>query len=264
LTIEDFENCLLESMKYPKMDLLIEEFYDGHELDIDILVQDNKAVFIGISDNFKPQEPDFFETGIATPSLELTIDEKNVIENLVSEWIPKFNLQNAILHFEAFCRPSNLYPNRQYNIAKPFESLNQFFMPIELNLRLGGDHIWTINYAAYGVDLFRRYIDLMLGLRLDEQLLKFQQHNPASNSITHNFTTHAAPCNIQSISVDIDAVLKSPKIVEIGVWKTKLPNTDYFACLTISDTTGTSKSDLLDTKTKCIDLIQFQFSSENV
>jgi hypothetical protein len=108
-SIDDYKQALIDSMKYDNMNLLVEEFYDGHELDIDMLVQNNKVIFIGISDNFKPKEPEFFETGNARPSIELSKAETKAIECLMYAWIPRLNVQNAVLHFEAFCRPTSLY-----------------------------------------------------------------------------------------------------------------------------------------------------------
>jgi hypothetical protein len=138
-------------MQFPNIDLLIEEFFDGHELDIDILVQDNKAVFIGITDNLKPLEPLFYETGSVTPSLELNKEEKFAIECIISDWIPRLDIRDALLHFEVLCRPVSLYPNREYNTEKPFQSLGEFIMPIEINCRMGGSTVWSINNGNFEI-----------------------------------------------------------------------------------------------------------------
>jgi hypothetical protein len=44
----NYQQALEDSLKFDNMDLLLEDFYDGHELDINILVQNNEAIFIGI------------------------------------------------------------------------------------------------------------------------------------------------------------------------------------------------------------------------
>jgi hypothetical protein len=36
----------------------------GHEIDLEILVQDNKVKFLAISDNTPPIEPYFYEQGV--------------------------------------------------------------------------------------------------------------------------------------------------------------------------------------------------------
>ena len=45
------------------MNLLVEEYYDGHEIDMDILIQNEKVKFFGVSDNFPAPEPTFYEQG---------------------------------------------------------------------------------------------------------------------------------------------------------------------------------------------------------
>ena len=45
------------------MDLLCEEYFVGHELDLDILIQDNQIKFMLITDNLEASEPFFFEQG---------------------------------------------------------------------------------------------------------------------------------------------------------------------------------------------------------
>ena len=47
-----------------KIDLIAEEFFEGHEIDLDILIQDNQMKFIALSDNLPPLEPWFYEQGI--------------------------------------------------------------------------------------------------------------------------------------------------------------------------------------------------------
>ena len=47
----------------PKMNLLIEEYFEGHEIDIEILIQNDQVKFFAISDNFSPLEPTFYEQG---------------------------------------------------------------------------------------------------------------------------------------------------------------------------------------------------------
>jgi hypothetical protein len=48
------------------MSLIVEEYISGHEIDIDIILQNNKVKFISISDNTPPIEPYFFEKGNQT------------------------------------------------------------------------------------------------------------------------------------------------------------------------------------------------------
>jgi hypothetical protein len=63
-SLEELSVCILKSMSVSsRMDLLIEEYFDGHEIDLEMLVQDNKVKFVAISDNTPPIEPYFYEQG---------------------------------------------------------------------------------------------------------------------------------------------------------------------------------------------------------
>jgi hypothetical protein len=261
----EYKQALESSMELENIDLLVEEFYDGHEMDIDILVQHNKPVFIGLTDNFKPHEPYFFETGNVCPSIELNKDEKRAIERIIGEWIPKLNLQNGLLHFEVFSRPISLYPNRKYDIERPFENIHEFLMPIEMNLRLGGVATWSLNYAAYGVDLLTSHIHLMLGLDLDQSLLNYKQTHPKAQCISHHYFPLEVPCRIRSISVEMETVEKSDKIVEIGLFKASgdsCDKSDFIGWMAIKTAVTTTNAELLATSSKCSSLIKYEFSND--
>ena len=63
-TVVDFVDSLIDLLgRKCRFNVIVEEFYDGHELDIEVLIQDNKVKFIAISDNFPAQPPYFFELG---------------------------------------------------------------------------------------------------------------------------------------------------------------------------------------------------------
>jgi hypothetical protein len=58
---------------FKNMDILIEEYYDGYDIDIEVLIQNNKIKFIAISDNFPPIEPWFVEQGKKKPTTTLRL-----------------------------------------------------------------------------------------------------------------------------------------------------------------------------------------------
>ena len=58
--VESLESLLEKKCQF---NVIIEEFYEGHELDIEILIQKNQVKFIAISDNFPALAPYFFELG---------------------------------------------------------------------------------------------------------------------------------------------------------------------------------------------------------
>lgn len=58
----------VESALHDGSDIVVEEYIDGDEVDIDILIQNGKIKYHSITDNFKTEEPFFVETGESIPS----------------------------------------------------------------------------------------------------------------------------------------------------------------------------------------------------
>ena len=207
---------------------MIEEFLEGHEIDLDVLVQNNKVVFVGISDNFEPEEPYFFETGGITPSIELMESEKRYIESIAEDWISRMNIQNACLHFEAMCRPQSIY-------KKSFDQINKndFLMPIEINLRLAGAEIWSMNNMAYNVNLFLDQIDISLGLKLDQELLKKKQLTPQFQCISNRYHP-AKNVRLDHVEIDFAGIQRSKIIFDLTIFRTlneRLVLQDYLGWL---------------------------------
>src|SRR3989339_225092 len=104
------------------LDIFVEEFLDGDEVDIDILLQNGKIKFYSIADNFDKSKGQFFvDSGQAMPS---TLPEKNQkdLVTMAEDALEKLGIQNGCIHFEA-----------KSTQAGPF--------PIEVNLRMGGDYV---------------------------------------------------------------------------------------------------------------------------
>ena len=61
-------------------DILAEEFMDGAEIDVDLLVQNGEVKFHAFNDNFPTKEPFFIETGDAMPSRHEDKDLADVLK----------------------------------------------------------------------------------------------------------------------------------------------------------------------------------------
>jgi hypothetical protein len=253
--LDDYRRCLYDSIRSSStMDLVVEEYYDGHEIDIDILVQNNECVFMGISDNFAAQEPFFFERGGVTPSLELDSDEQELIRKLVYEWIKKLNIQNACLHFEAKCRPKSLYRQDRFTPDK-------FLMPIEINLRLGGAEVYTMNLSAYGVNLFLENLDIALSIKLDKERLYFRQENPRFNCISYDYHP-AKNVLIKDIQLNMKQIQENMNLIEIAIFRTVgdlLGIKDYVGWITVKSHKNASIQELIQLKEKIMELIKFDY-----
>jgi D-alanine-D-alanine ligase len=130
--------------EWENFDLLIEEYIDGEEVDMDILVQNGKIKFYSISDNFNKSRSRFFvDSGQAIPS-NLPQKEQDGLIKMAEETLEKLGVQNACIHFEA-----------KYSPKGP--------CPIEVNMRMGGDYVYSYLKTAWRVDLVEQSINIALG-----------------------------------------------------------------------------------------------------
>jgi len=123
--------------------IMAEEYIDGNEVDIDILLQNGKIKFWSMSDNDATREPFFVETGQCIPS-RLSPSQQAELVDVAEEILERLGVENGCIHFEA-----------KYGSRGP--------MPIEINLRMGGDEVYYFVKTAWGVDLVANAARIMLG-----------------------------------------------------------------------------------------------------
>lgn len=132
-----------ESALADGFDVYAEEYIDGEEVDLDILIQNGKVKFYSISDNGKTAEPFFLETSYSLPS-NLPEEDQNDLIEMAEETLERLGIQNGCIHFEA--KISSLGP-----------------VPIEVNLRMGGDEIYSSVKNVWGVDLIEQAVNIAVG-----------------------------------------------------------------------------------------------------
>ena len=123
--------------------IMAEEYIDGNEVDIDMLLQNGKIKFWSMSDNDATREPYFVETGQCIPS-RLSMSQQLELVSMAEEMLERLGVEDGCIHFEA-----------KYGSRGP--------MPIEINLRMGGDEVYYFVKTAWGVDLIENAAKVMLG-----------------------------------------------------------------------------------------------------
>ncbi|MBU1119218.1 ATP-grasp domain-containing protein [Patescibacteria group bacterium] len=134
----------VESALTDGSDIIVEEYIDGEEVDVDILIQNGRIKFTSISDNDKAEEPFFIETGFSIPS-SLPDDDQEALMKMADETLEKMKIHNGCLHYEA-------------KVTKNGP------VPIELNLRLGGDEVYSFIKNAWHVDMIESACKIALGI----------------------------------------------------------------------------------------------------
>lgn len=125
-------------------DLLLEEYLDGVEFDIDLVLEDGECVFSSVSQNWPTAEPSFQETGLHCPTDEGSKPVGRLVE-LAVKTVQAFGFSGGVLHVEGKCTTKG--PRI-----------------VEVNARLGGGRIHQMIEAVWGVDLIEAHLRSALGL----------------------------------------------------------------------------------------------------
>jgi len=134
----------VESALNDGLGIFVEEYIDGDEVDLDILVQNGKIKFCALSDNGQTKEPFFIETTRMTPS-NLPAKNQAQLLALADEALEKMGILNGCIHFEAKSTPKGP-------------------IPLEINLRMGGDEVYYSLKIAWRVDLIENYLKIICGI----------------------------------------------------------------------------------------------------
>jgi len=136
----------IESALTSGTQIFVEEYIEGEEVDIDMLIQNGRVKFYSIMDNDATNEPFFVETGDSIPS---SLPKKAQLElvKMAEEVLEKLGIQNGCIHFEAKWTKKGPYP-------------------IEVNLRMGGDMTYSCVKTCWGVDLIENAAKIALGIHI--------------------------------------------------------------------------------------------------
>ncbi|HEX4519665.1 MAG TPA: ATP-grasp domain-containing protein [Gaiellaceae bacterium] len=125
-------------------DLMLEEYLDGTEFDVDLVLSGGECVFAGVSENWVTEEPYFVETGMHSPSAHPP-ERLEAITDLCVRTALALGFRDGVLHAEA--KDTSRGPRL-----------------LEINARLGGGVIADIHRLVTGVDLVEQQLLLAVGL----------------------------------------------------------------------------------------------------
>lgn len=185
----NFESALTDGM-----DIMVEEYIDGDEVDVDILIQNGRTKFSAVSDNNATEEPFFIEAGRTTPSNLPEKDQEEIL-SMVDQILEKLGIQNGCIHFEA-----------KFSSKGP--------VPIEVNLRMGGDEMYLSIKRAWQVDLIKNAIKIALGIYIPK--IK-KPEEPYKYVLSKDFVSE---CSGILSKLDIDPeIYKKKYIEEVKIFK---------------------------------------------
>jgi D-alanine-D-alanine ligase len=133
----------LDQTFYDTSDVLIEEFLEGSEVNVDLLLQNGKIKFWSITDTVCGPLPFFLKVSHSTPS-RLTIAEQRKIVEVVEETLELLGVMHGFIQFEIILTAKGA-------------------VPIEINLKLDGDEAYSFVKSAWGVDLIEGAVKIAVG-----------------------------------------------------------------------------------------------------
>ena len=191
-------------------DLLLEEYLDGVEFDVDLVMQDGKCVFSSVSQNWPTAEPSFQETGLHCPPDHSRRAVGRLVD-LAVRTVQVFGFRRGVLHVEGKCTSHG--PRI-----------------IEVNARLGGGRIHQVVETVWGVDLveaeLRSCLDLPLTLEPSRRprcaVVDVILRAPATGRLVALPFRDAEPNGCLALEIDVAAEMGADVVGPEGVFSTAL------------------------------------------
>ena len=191
-------------------DLLLEEYLDGVEFDVDLVMQDGKCVFSSVSQNWPTAEPSFQETGLHCPPDHSRRAVGRLVD-LAVRTVQVFGFRRGVLHVEGKCTSHG--PRI-----------------IEVNARLGGGRIHQVVETVWGVDLveaeLRSCLDLPLTLEPSRRprcaVVDVILRAPATGRLVALPFRDAEPNGCLALEIDVAAEMGADVVGPDGVFSTAL------------------------------------------
>ncbi|KAA6416926.1 MAG: glutathione synthetase ATP-binding domain [Trebouxia sp. A1-2] len=127
-----------------KLTLMLEEYLDGPEVDVDLVLSEGQAVYGAITDNWPTVEPYFNETGSNCPSILPTKQQQELMQMAVQS-TQCLGFKQGVFHVEL------KYTSRGPRL-------------IEVNCRMGGGPVRNTNLLVWGVDLVEEHLLTCAGI----------------------------------------------------------------------------------------------------
>ncbi len=177
-------------------DLLLEEYLDGTEFDVDLVLSRGECVFSAISENWPTEEPYFVETGMHSPSAHPPERLAALTEICVGTALA-LGFRDGVLHAEA--KDTSRGPRL-----------------LEINARLGGGVIADIHRLVTGVDLVEQQLLLAVGL---PAVPRAHPHPPAGVTTVFLHASHSGSfthrCFLEHLTGD-PSVMQNDVLVKPG------------------------------------------------
>jgi len=190
--------------RFIQLDLSLEEYLDGPEVDVDIVLYQGQVYFASVVDNGPTVEPYFAETWNLCPSILPQIHQEELLHEALAT-VKALGFHTGVFHVE------ERYTSRGPRI-------------IEVNARMGGGPIRLQHKYIYGFDIVVEQLLLSLGLPPSKDLCPGNTHisQPTHPNKSYVSSTPNAAKSGTIASTDfLNTVRSKPNLV--GLWEFVAP-----------------------------------------
>merc|ERR1712137_1000490 len=124
--------------------MLLEQYLDGCEVDVDVVMSDGEWAYAAVTDNGPTLEPYFNETWAVCPSLQPK-EKQAAVKDLAIKSLEALGFDSGVFHVE--CKYTSTGPQL-----------------IEVNARMGGGQVRECNLRTWGVDLVEEQLFIALDI----------------------------------------------------------------------------------------------------
>jgi hypothetical protein len=160
------------------------------------------------------------------------------------------------------CRPESIYKKANFDLNSNLLDENYFMMPIEINTRMGGSETWSMIKSSHKVDLLREYINLSLGIQLNEKRLGYRAKNPFFYCISKDFHP-AKRVFIESIKVNVKKLKALKDLVQLVIFRSPhdyLDHLDAIGWITVKSELGPYDVNFRSKLDEALECVKFDFS----
>ncbi len=134
---------LLRAVLSGSPDMILEEFLDGPEFDVDLLLCEGELVYGSVTDNQTHPEWPCVQIGANMPSTLRLLNNEDWLIGTAAKWARQLGYSDGAFHIEGKLRRSDGSP-----------------VLLEINARIGGASQYELNHEVWGVDLIE---EILLG-----------------------------------------------------------------------------------------------------
>ncbi|KAG2497151.1 hypothetical protein HYH03_004741 [Edaphochlamys debaryana] len=178
------------------LELMVEEYLDGAEVDCDLIFDNGRPVYGAITDNWPTVEPYFNETGSNCPSVLPKAAQIELLELSVRA-VQSLGFRLGVFHVEckATSRGARL---------------------IEVNCRMGGGPVRDTNLLVWGVDLVEEHLMAFAGIPVRPPVARRPLKQMAEYTINAPKTGHLKHVDFLDKYRSMDGILYARPLVQAG------------------------------------------------